>query len=86
MSDAKDAARRLADGSRVMQCHKSTDAKPKPCQGFLSVVGHDSVAVRIGVMAGLIDHDDVGRRVAGLYRSISEMVREADGIEMEGTP
>lgn len=70
------------DGMRVMQCHKSSDAAPKACAGFLSVVGYESIGVRLAVMSGIIRAEDVGRPRKGLYSSLAEMVREADHIDI----
>lgn len=82
--DALATARACTDGHKVMQCHKSTGAKPKPCAGFLSVVGYESIGVRLAVMGGIVRARDVGRPILGLYGSMREMLREADHIELAG--
>lgn len=72
----------ITEGFSVMQCHKSSDRMPRPCAGFLSVVGYDSIGVRLGVAMGQLDHSDVGKPITGLYSSLTEMVREADHIDL----
>ena len=44
--DARESYERIRDGCKVMQCHDSKDSDPRPCAGFLSVVGFDSLGVR----------------------------------------
>ena len=78
----RQVAHNITEGLRVMQCHKSSDRKPRPCAGFLSVVGYDSIGVRLGVAMGQLDHSDVGKPITGLYSSLTEMVREADHIDL----
>ena len=77
------AAERVTEGMQVMQCHKSTDAKPRPCAGFLSVVGYESIGVRLAALSGVIDPADVGRPIMGLYGSLREMLKKADHIDLE---
>lgn len=74
----RNVARNLTDGTTVMQCHKSSDRKPRPCAGYLSVVGFQLAGVRIGVAMGVIDRRDVGKPIAGLYSSLKEMMFHAD--------
>jgi hypothetical protein len=76
----------VGDGMKVMQCHKSTDEQPKACAGFLSVVGYESIGVRLAVMRGIVRAEDVGRRRRGLYGSLAEMLREADHIDLDERP
>ena len=78
----RQVAHDITEGLRVMQCHKSSDRKPRPCAGFLSVVGYDSIGVRLGVAMGQLDHSDVGKPITGLYSSLAEMLREADHIDL----
>lgn len=73
-------SREVTGGMKVMQCHDSTDQDPRACAGYLSVVGYESVGVRIAVMLGVVRHEDVGRPIRGLYGSFAEMLREADHI------
>lgn len=70
------------DGRKVMQCHNSSDDDPRPCAGFLSVVGFASRGVRLAVEFGIVRQADVGRRIRGLYGSLREMLREADHIDI----
>lgn len=74
-------AKRMRDSFAVMQCHKSSPKKPRPCAGYLSVVGYEHVGVRFAAMTGAIRPEDVGRPLPGLYGSMREMLREADQIE-----
>ena len=74
--------RDCTDGMKVMQCHKSSDRAPTPCAGFLSVVGYESVGVRLAVMTGIVRAVDVGRRIRGLYGSLREMLLKADHLDM----
>ena len=76
-------ARNCTEGMSVMQCHKSSDKRPRACAGFLSVVGYDSIGVRLAVMTGSVKHEDVGRDIQGLYGSMREMLREADHIDLD---
>ena len=76
--------RECTDGFKVMQCHKSSDSKPRPCAGFLSVVGYESIGVRLAAMRGVIDPDDVGVPIQGLYESLHEMILKADHIDLDG--
>lgn len=78
------AAHEVTEGLKVMQCHDSTSADPRPCAGFLSVVGYESIGVRLGVLHGILRREDVGRKIRGLYGSLREMLREADDIELPG--
>ncbi len=78
----RSVAHNITEGLSVMQCHKSSDRKPKPCAGFLSVVGYDSIGVRLGVAMGQFDPADVGKPIDGLYSNLPEMVREADHIDL----
>ena len=80
--DALTTAHACLDGHKVMQCHKSSDAKPKPCAGYLSVVGYESVGVRLAACMGTIDRADVGRSIPGLYSSLREMLKEADHLDL----
>ena len=80
------AAHRVTEGMQVMQCHKSSDAKPRPCAGFLSVVGYESIGVRFAALSGIIDPADVGAPIEGLYRSLPEMLKKADHIDLEAKP
>jgi hypothetical protein len=82
MPNARAVVRNVTDGLSVMQCHKSSDAKPRACAGFLSVVGYDSVGVRLGVMIGAVRAEDVGKPIPGLYGSMREMVKKADHIDV----
>lgn len=75
-------AREVTEGLKVMQCHDSTDQDPRPCAGYLSVVGYDAVGVRLAALRGIIRASDVGRKIRGLYGSFREMLREADYIEL----
>ena len=81
----RSVAHNITEGFSVMQCHKSSDLKPKPCAGFLSVVGYESIGVRLAAAMGVIDREDVGRKIPGLYSSLREMVREADHIDLGDT-
>ena len=78
----RQVAHNITEGLSVMQCHKSSDRKPRPCAGFLSVVGYDSIGVRLGVAMGQLDPADVGKPIEGLYSSLPEMVWEADHIDL----
>jgi hypothetical protein len=86
VSSSADAMRAVVrdctDGMKVMQCHKSSDRAPRPCAGFLSVVGYDSVGVRLAVMIGAVRESDVGRKIRGLYGSLREMLLKADHLDM----
>lgn len=73
----------ITEGGKVMQCHDSAGEEPRPCAGFLSVVGYESVGVRLAVALGHIDHEDIGMEVPGLYGSLREMLREADHIDLD---
>lgn len=75
--------RECTDGFKVMQCHKSSNAKPRPCAGFLSVVGYESIGVRFAVMTGIIRASDVGKKVRRLYGSLREMLRRADHMDID---
>lgn len=77
------AAQDCTEGLKVMQCHDSPDGDPRPCAGFLSVVGYESIGVRLGVMQGILRREDVGRKIKGLYRSLREMLREADHMDLD---
>jgi len=46
------------------------------------VVGYDSIGVRLAVMRGIVRHEDVGRKIRGLYRSLPEMLKKADHIDI----
>lgn len=76
------AIREVTEGFKVMRCHDSIDTDPRPCAGFLSVVGYQSVGVRLAVFAKVVRHEDVGRRIRGLYGSLREMLWEADRIHL----
>jgi len=78
------AVAHVTEGMQVMQCHKSTDAKPRPCAGYLSVVGYESIGVRSAVAMGVVEKEDVGRPIKGLYRSLHEMLKKADHIDLGG--
>jgi hypothetical protein len=77
--------RDVTDGMKVMQCHDSTDCDPRACAGFLSVVGYESIGVRLAAMSGIVRHQDVGRKIRGLYGGLSEMLREADHLDLEAS-
>ena len=79
----RSVAHNITEGMSVMQCHKSSDAKPKPCAGYLSVVGYESVGVRLAACMGTIDRADVGRSIPGLYSSLREMLKMADHLDLE---
>lgn len=83
IASMRSTVRQCTNGLKVMQCHKSSDAKPRPCAGFLSVVGYDSIGIRLAAMTGIIRHGDVGRKIRGLYGSLREMLREADHMEID---
>lgn len=80
---AIETARECTSGMKVMQCHKSSDRAPRACAGFLSVVGYDSIGVRVAVVLGLVRHEDVGRSIPGLYDSMREMLKEADHLDID---
>lgn len=82
VSKMRSIAHNITEGFSVMQCHKSTDKQPKPCAGYLSVVGYESVGVRLAACMGVIDREDVGRPIKGLYSSLCEMIKEADHIDL----
>jgi len=82
VADVRLAVRNVTDGMQVMQCHKSSDDKPHACAGFLSVVGYESIGVRLGVMTGAVRAEDVGKKIPGLYGSLREMVKKADHIDI----
>lgn len=86
MPDALGTARACMDGLKVMQCHKSPDSRPSACAGFLSVVGYESIGVRLAVMRGIVSADEVGIPMPGLYGSMREMLREADYLELDSAP
>ena len=77
------AAREVTEGRKVMRCHDSEGEDPRPCAGFLSVVGYESVGVRLAVALGHVADEDVGLPVPGLYGSLREMLREADHIDLD---
>ena len=79
-------ALKVTVGLSVMQCHKSSDRKPKPCGGYLSVVAYESVSVRLAVAMGVVDPSDVGKPVKGLYASLTEMLKFADHIDLTENP
>ena len=83
VAGVRSVVRNVTDGMNVMQCHKSSDAKPRGCAGFLSVVGYDAIGVRLGVMMGAVRAEDVGRPIPGLYRSMRERVKKADHIDID---
>lgn len=45
---------------RVMQCHCTPDDRPKVCVGYGLQVGFQSVAYRLAVAIGAVDHDSLG--------------------------
>ena len=49
----------MARGSeqKLMQCHCSSDAKPKVCVGFALQLGSDSLLFRLAVLRGLVEQD-----------------------------
>jgi len=79
-------ALKVTVGLSVMQCHKSSSRHPKPCGGYLSVVGYESVGVRLAVAMGVVDPSDVGKPVKGLYASLTEMLKFADHIDLTENP
>jgi hypothetical protein len=50
----------------------------------LSVVGYESIGVRLAVAMGVVEKEDVGRPIKGLYRSLHEMLKKADHIDLGG--
>ena len=81
----RSVAHNITEGMSVMQCHKSSDAKPKPCAGYLSVVGYESAGVRLAACMGVIDREDIGRPIPGLYSSLREMLKEADHLDLDAS-
>lgn len=73
----------VTEGRKVMRCHDSEPGDPRPCAGFLSVVGYESIGVRLAVALGHIAEEDVGLEVPGLYGSLREMLREADHMDLD---
>jgi hypothetical protein len=52
------------DGTHIMLCHKSKllekrGSAPKPCQGWIRVMGYAAIGVRILVMRGQASHEEV---------------------------
>lgn len=78
----REAAHAVTEGLKVMRCHETEDTEPRACAGFLSVVGYESIGVRLGVSLGQLCEDDVGRPIKGLYGSFGEMLREADHLDI----
>ena len=78
----RDAAHEVTEGLKVMRCHETEGTEPRACAGFLSVVGYQSVGVRLGVGLGHIYEDDVGRPIKRLYGSLGEILREADHLDI----
>lgn len=76
------AAELSENGQKIMQCHDSTDDDPRPCAGFLSVVGYDSPGVRLAERWGILRKEDIGRPIRGLYGSVREMLLKADYIDV----
>lgn len=70
------AARNMADDltGKVMQCHRTADADPRACAGFMVRVGFDSVAVRLAAMLGYAHPRDFTDGGALLYRNMAEML------------
>lgn len=59
-----------------MGCHKSTPQTMIPCQGWVRVVGFDSIGVRLLVMQGRVTIDEVNDRSGPtLFASFEAMMR-----------
>lgn len=78
----REAVHAITEGRKVMQCHMTEGVEPRACAGFLSVVGYESIGVRIGVAFDHLCEEDVGRPIEGLYGSLAEMLREADHLDI----
>ncbi len=64
-----------------MGCHKSTHAKPLPCQGWVRVMGFGAIGVRLLAMQGKITIAEVeDKNGPTLFKSFLAMLR-ANGIK-----
>lgn len=64
------------DGVIPMGCHKSTGNKRIPCQGWVRVMGFDSIGVRILAMIGEITLAEVkDRKGPELFPDFAAMLR-----------
>ncbi len=69
-----------------MLCHHAaqppeTEQGTHPCHGRIKAVGYDAIGVRLLVMRGTVNHEDVtGHTGPELYDSFDDML-DANGIE-----
>jgi hypothetical protein len=64
------------DGARVMGCHKSTETKHVPCQGWIRVMGFDAIGVRILVMTDKVTMAEVeDTKGPELFKTFAEMLK-----------
>ena len=60
----------------LMGCHKSTEAKQLPCQGWARVMGFDAIGVRLAAMRGLLSIDEINdTKGPKLFRDMAEMLK-----------
>lgn len=64
------------DGAHTMGCHKSTPERTVPCQGWIRVMGFESIGVRLLVMTNRVSLAEVDDRSGPrLFASFTAMLR-----------
>lgn len=86
LAERLEATTRQDFGAPVFACHQSHEGKEVHCAGWLARYGHQSIAVRMSVIAGRIPVEalDVGDDWPELHETFDEVIEKLRAREVPG--